>query len=100
MNMLLPPPGHQLGSWEEEIGGSSLGGGGGGAVPSGNPEPLLWEAPDRGLAEVSRSPLGGEEASGKWPSGMAQPSPPAAWGGSSLLQSCGPFIFAGSSEPW
>ena len=73
---------------------------GGGAVPSGNPEPLLWEASDRGLAEASRSPLGGEEASGKWPSGMAQPSPPAAWGGSSLLQSCGPFIFAGSSEPW
>lgn len=71
-----------------------------GAVPSGTPEPLLWEAPDRGLAEVSGSPPGGEEASGKWPSGMAQPSPPAAWGGSSLLQSCGPFIFAGSSEPW
>lgn len=73
-------------------------GGGGCSIWDTRAAPLGGPGPGAGRGE--REPTGREEASGKWPSGMAQPFPPAAWGGSSLLQSCGPFIFAGSSEPW
>ena len=45
-----------------------------GAVPSGTPEPLLWEAPDRGLAEVSGSPPGGRRPQASGPPGWPSPS--------------------------
>lgn len=60
----------------------------------------------RGSSQMSWSPLRGEEGresasslphSG-WHSWVARPYPPAAWSVPSLLWSCGPFIFPGSSE--
>ena len=60
----------------------------------------------RGSSQMSWSPLrgeeGGESASSLphsgWHSWVARPYLPAAWSVPSLLWSCGPFIFPGSSE--
>ena len=57
--------------------------------------PLRGPGPGAGGGE--REPAGGG-ASGKWPSRVARPSPAAARGASSLLRSCGPFIFAAMSR--